>query len=70
MSASFDGTEQTHGLCHICKEVKPISYCPVCDHYFCPGCRGRWWSRGAAFIKQMVGGRKPDCCGPEARVAA
>lgn len=53
--------------CHLCQrrepEVKDVRYCAVCDHWFCEACRGRWFERGAAFLAQMVGGRKPGCCG-------
>jgi hypothetical protein len=57
--------EDDTGLCHICKEIKRISYCELCGHWTCPDCRGRYWQRGLAAVKEMLGGHTPGCCGPE-----
>lgn len=58
-------------VCHMCKvkgdtSEKSCGYCPVCCHWFCKDCNGRIFARGMAAVKQMVGGRKQGCCGPEA----
>jgi hypothetical protein len=54
------------GKCHICKleDRETLAYCPMCDHWFCLECRGRWFSRGLEWVKHMVGKKKPGCCGP------
>lgn len=53
------------GRCHICQDrFAEISYCDLCEHWFCDECRERWFSRGVEFLKQLVGGRNPGCCGP------
>jgi len=53
-----------NGRCHICQESTPIRYCPICDHWFCDQCRGKYWERGFAAVMELVKGRSgPDCCG-------
>jgi len=51
------------GKCHICKEQTFIRFCKLCDHWFCNDCRGKYWSRGLAAVKEMIGGKTPGCCG-------
>ena len=58
-----DGTER-YGKCHLCQKQKMVEYCGKCAHWFCDGCRKRYFDRGIAAVKQMIGGRKPGCCGP------
>ena len=52
------------GQCHICKRAALITFCRLCDHWFCEYCRGQYWSRGLEAVKQLVGGRTEGCCGP------
>ncbi len=51
------------GKCHICKEQAWVGFCKLCDHWFCDKCRQKYWARGLAAVKQMVGGKTPGCCG-------
>ena len=53
------------GKCHICGQHCPIKFCPECDHWFCKPCRKRYFLRGIEFVKQLVGGKRSGCCGPE-----
>jgi hypothetical protein len=59
------------GLCHICvldgyRLPVPIEFCGDCGHYFCEGCRKRWFARTLEAIKEMfLGSAAPGCCGPE-----
>lgn len=55
---------EVRGKCHICKETKWVTYCNVCEHFFCEECRGAWFSRTWEFLKERFGGKKPGCCGP------
>jgi hypothetical protein len=52
------------GRCHLCQNDKDIIWCKVCEHWFCEECRRRYWSRGLAAVRELVGGRTPNCCGP------
>lgn len=53
-----------NGRCHICKDTKPIKYCPLCEHWFCADCRKKWWDRGLGFIREhFLGMSIPGCCG-------
>jgi hypothetical protein len=52
------------GKCHICEEQKDIKWCGICQHWFCGDCRTKYWHRGLEAVKQMIGGKKPGCCGP------
>lgn len=52
------------GKCHLCGEEKDIRYCKLCVHWFCDDCRRKYWERGYAAVMEMVGGRRPNCCGP------
>lgn len=53
--------------CHICKLLEPevtnVALCRDCGHHFCDGCRERWFARGLEFVKGLVVGRYPGCCG-------
>ena len=52
------------GKCHICKEMdKPIAWCGKCQHWFCGDCRKKYWHRGWEAIKELIGGKTPECCG-------
>ena len=51
------------GKCHLCRRLKEVTYCSICAHYFCETCRTKWFHRGLEFVKQLVGGRMPGCCG-------
>lgn len=51
------------GKCHICKEQTLIRFCKLCDHWFCNDCRKKYWSRGLAAVREMIGGKHPGCCG-------
>lgn len=62
------GDEDAIGKCHICRETKPISYCELCEHHFCAGCRAQYWHRGLAFVKELVAGPTPGCCGPDKEI--
>lgn len=58
------------GKCHICQSLADVSFCPVCDHWFCDECRRRYWARGLAFVRFLVASvmglapRRGVCCGP------
>jgi hypothetical protein len=53
------------GRCHLCQDRHAeITYCELCEHWFCEACRERWFWRGLEFLKQLAGGRLPGCCGP------
>jgi hypothetical protein len=51
------------GKCHFHEGIVEIEYCPACQHFFCEDCRRRYWARGLAAVKQMIGGRRKGCCG-------
>jgi hypothetical protein len=53
------------GKCHICKLHTEIAYCSKCGHHFCESCRSAWFSRGLEWVKELVGGRRDGCCGPD-----
>lgn len=53
------------GKCHLCKEVKPILYCEMCQHWFCGVCRTNIPARGIEALKEAIRGRLLNCCGPE-----
>lgn len=46
------------GRCHICHEVTDVEFCAACNHFFCAECRGKYWHRGMAFVKELIGGAK------------
>jgi hypothetical protein len=57
------------GVCHVCdeKELKPVEFCSMCGHYFCEDCKTlrsfkNVWNRGLEAVKELVGGKKDDCC--------
>lgn len=53
------------GRCHLCQDrFAEIAYCSACEHWFCGDCRRRWFDRGIEFLRQLIGGRRADCCGP------
>lgn len=55
------------GACHLCKRLRDVQLCQMCDHWFCGDCKTRrfnnLWNRGVEAVKQVVGGKKPGCCG-------
>ncbi len=53
------------GKCHICLEVGEVTYCPLCQHWFDQKCRRAWFHRGLAAIKELTGGKRAGCCGPQ-----
>ena len=57
--------DKVTGKCHICKKTVKITYCPVCDHWFCKKCRKAWFWRGMEAVKEKINGKSPGCCGPE-----
>ena len=62
---------QAIGRCHLCQDrTADVTYCALCDHWFCETCRKRWFGRGLAFVKQLVGGKLPGCCGPQEAIHA
>lgn len=63
--ATLATAANTVGRCHICSlDGVPIEYCDLCDHWFCTLCQDNWLWRGLEFVKELVGGRGVDCCGP------
>ena len=55
-----------YALCHICKvREDDVEYCSTCGHWFCGICRGAFFRRGLAWLKEFVGGKREGCCGPE-----
>lgn len=56
--------EDLTGRCHICQQLLEVRYCSACDHWFCEDCRGAYFSRGLAWLKELVGGKRAGCCGP------
>jgi hypothetical protein len=54
------------GRCHICEKTAEVDLCPACNHWFCEGCRARWFARGWSAVKALIGWPRPDCCGPTA----
>lgn len=54
----------TIGKCHICKYIRPIELCKVCDHWFCKLCRKDIKVRLLSALDQYLNGRKEGCCGP------
>lgn len=53
------------GKCHLCREEHAlIMYCKACDHWMCGVCRKKWFNRGLAALKEVLGGRQEGCCGP------
>ena len=59
---------RANGKCHICSDVKIVSFCVWCEHWFCSSCRGKYWERGKAAIREMIGLPRLDCCGPVGRL--
>ena len=57
------------GRCHLCARKREVAYCEACDHWFCEACRDRWFDRTVEFVKQLVGGKHPGCCGLEVDLA-
>lgn len=55
----------TLGKCHLCLGTKGVTYCELCDHWFCEDCKTRWFWRGLEAVKQLTQGRRPGCCGPK-----
>ncbi len=52
--------------CHICKKWKSCGFCNVCCHWFCDDCRPNIFARAMEAVKELVGMKRPDCCGPDA----
>lgn len=66
--------DTTIGICHMCRESTGITYCDMCEHWFCRECRDEWWRRPWEVIKQAIenvrvalGKEKGKCCGPDER---
>jgi Zinc finger, C3HC4 type (RING finger) len=55
---------RARGRCHICEQTLEVDYCDLCDHWFCEGCRRRWFSRGVSAVKALIGWPRENCCGP------
>ena len=53
------------GRCHLCGYAELVRYCDTCGHWFCEGCRDRYFDRGLEAIKELIGGRRPNCCGKD-----
>ena len=53
------------GICHLCdpKRITEVEFCSMCNHWFCDDCRRRYWARGLAAVKQMIGRKRKGCCG-------
>ena len=54
----------TTGKCHICKLSAEIEFCGLCGHWFCADCRTKWFDRSLEFVRVLIGGKAPGCCGP------
>jgi hypothetical protein len=57
------------GLCHLCvnggdESLKQIEFCGDCGHFFCSGCRTKWFDRTLEFVKGLLGKEWIGCCGP------
>jgi hypothetical protein len=62
------------GRCHLrgvpraeatCPPTTKITYCSVCEHWFCETCKKRWWERGIEAVKELIDGKLAGCCGPK-----
>lgn len=51
--------------CHMCGETKSCGFCNLCCHWFCRECNPRVFARAIAAVKELVGGPRPGCCGPQ-----
>jgi hypothetical protein len=62
------------GRCHLCLKAglaaailadQDVEFCDACGHYFCEGCRGKWFDRTVEFVKKLLGREFVGCCGPK-----
>ena len=51
------------GKCHMCAEMRPVKFCERCQHFFCEECGDNYLGRTLEFLKEKLGGPRPDCCG-------
>ena len=57
-------SDPVYGICHMCKTPQIITYCGLCEHWFCVACKGKYFPRGVEAVKQLIFGVQPGCCGP------
>ncbi len=61
------------GVCHLCQDWKPVTWCNACRHFFCEDCKRKVFRRGFEAVMELVAivtGRlrrlDRPCCGPDA----
>lgn len=54
----------------MCGSSDGTAVCDACGHQFCKDCRGRYFTRGIAAVKEMLGVSKLRCASMAKRFQA